>query len=491
MSARRGVTLVLIAICTANFTLYARWVIQPYLLADDFQILLRSWSWQATWDNLWVPANEHAMPLGRLTTAVLIHLADRISIVPHLTAWQGPLAILAAILLLYLFVRRELDHPLYALTAAAMFGVSTVYQQAVFWFSASFSILTLVTLLLALLAAQQWQRTGRFFSMVLCVLGSGLAPAWFASGVLAGPLCTLYLLPPSGGKNRNSLVPSVLFALLPLLGTILFLAVSLPRTLEMIMHLEHYGQNRTALNSFHLLRGLQYTTWSIVENLLLGSIGIASLNIPFGLAVAVWPMLVVLGAWWVRDAREGRRLMLLGCGFIFAGYLLVYSARAEWNYAGEMNRPGWSRYHLLPQLGLALFIAGGLTGRVPTRSISEGAAPGLTRSQRQALLMLVVCLWVLHMPRTIFTTLASPEDTQQQDLQRIDAADALCRQYHIGQATAHAALSADGSLEISGCGGRENGWDFLRGSPDPDPSITLGEARRVLAPVVQERSYRK
>src|SRR5262245_55477590 len=112
MSARSGVTLVLIATCTAGFTLYAKWVVQPYLLADDFQILLRSWTWREAWDNLWVPANEHAMPLGRLTTAALVQLAGRFSRVPYLTAWQGPLAILAATLLLYLFVRRELGHPL-------------------------------------------------------------------------------------------------------------------------------------------------------------------------------------------------------------------------------------------------------------------------------------------------------------------------------------------------------------------------------------------
>jgi len=59
-------------------------------------------------------------------------------------------------------------------------------------------------------------------------------------------------------------------ALVPLLGSALFLAVSLPRTAAYIMHLPHYDE-KTALQAFHPLRGLQYTFWSVVENLLLGA----------------------------------------------------------------------------------------------------------------------------------------------------------------------------------------------------------------------------
>ena len=65
-----------------------------------------------------------------------------------------------------------------------------------------------------------------------------LAPGWFASGVLAGPLCCLYLLWPqrpdeAGGRTGR-------WALTPLLGTLLFLAVSLPRTAAIINTLPHY-----------------------------------------------------------------------------------------------------------------------------------------------------------------------------------------------------------------------------------------------------------
>src|SRR5262249_60566507 len=107
----------------------------------------------------------------------------------------------------YLFVRRELGHPFYGLVAISLFGVTSIYQQAVGWFSTSFSVLTLDMLLLGLLAAQRWRQTGRSWHLALCVLWCGLAPAWFASGVLAGPLCGLYLLVPqrsSPGKAPPS-----------------------------------------------------------------------------------------------------------------------------------------------------------------------------------------------------------------------------------------------------------------------------------------------
>jgi hypothetical protein len=487
--SRRLVLLLLVALSLASFALYARWVVRPYLAVDDFQILQRSWTWQQTRDGLWEPANEHAMPLGRLTTFGLVRATGGVAAVPYLAALQGPLAVLAGTLLLYLFVRRELGHPFYGLAAAALFGVSTVYEQAVYWFSASFSVVTLDTLLLALLAAQQWRLSRRPVFLALSVLGTALAPAWFASGILAGPLCALYLLLPEGhaaaaGKWWRALVRSALVALVPLLGSALFLAVSLPRTAERIMHLPHY-EGETALQAFHPLKGLQYTFWSIVENLLLGQLGISSVNVPFGLAVAVWPMLLVLGAWWWRGAPAGRRQMLLGLGLIFTGYLLVYSARAEWGYAGYMNRPNWSRYHLLPQLGLALFLAAGLPRWAGAWKLRPD---GMLRwGQVGALLALVLMLAVVQYQRTRWTPWAPDDDTQLQALRRVDEADAVCRRHRIGVTTAQAVL---GWRDIPGGGRRPenrlNCWDFLRGSPDPDPSMTPDEARRVLAPFLAE-----
>jgi hypothetical protein len=246
--------------------------------------------------------------------------------------------------------------------------------------------------------------------------------------------------------------------------------MSLPRTAETILHLPHY-EGKTALEAFHPTIGFQYTGRSLVDNLLLGQIGITSVSLPIPLVVVILVLLVALGSWWWWQAPD-RRLLLLGLGLIASNYLLVYSARAEWRYDGVMTEPSWSRYHLLPQLGLVLFVVGGLPGR--RLALAEDGR--LTRRQARVLYGLIVLLLVVNLPRGIVGRWHYyPEQTTV--LRRIGEVDARCREHHVSAETARTAL---GNLEIPGCGGRENGWDFLRGSDDPRP-ISVEEARRLLA----------
>src|SRR5436309_12440767 len=114
----------------ATLALYARPLLFPVAAYDDWQILTQSWTWEETRAGLWVPQNEHAMPLGRLLTYALVRLAGRPTWVPYFAAAMGPAALLAGLPLLYLFVRRELGHPFYGLLAGALFAVTAVYQQA-------------------------------------------------------------------------------------------------------------------------------------------------------------------------------------------------------------------------------------------------------------------------------------------------------------------------------------------------------------------------
>ena len=88
-------------------------------------------------------------------------------------------------------------------------GISTQYREAVRWFSASFAILALDTMLVALLAAQRWRQTGKLRYMAVSVLFAGLAPCWFAGGLMAGPMCTLYLLVPESTGEKTPGILSV------------------------------------------------------------------------------------------------------------------------------------------------------------------------------------------------------------------------------------------------------------------------------------------
>ena len=467
--------------CLAARALQARAIFWPMIVFDDFGILARSLTWATTCANLWIPANEHAMPLGRLSTWCLVQLAGRPTWFPAVCAWQGPLAVLAAMGLLYLFVRRELGHPLYGLVAMILFGVTSVHAQAVTWFSASFSVLTLDSLLLGLLAAQRWRQTRHSIYLVLCALCTALAPGWFASGVLAGPLCSLYLLPSrdaalpksgTGPSRRGFTISAFLATLVPLLGTLAFLAVSLPLTGERIMNAEHYSGS-TAIQALGPVTGLLNTGRSIVENLTLGIFGISSVDCPlFLMPVLLIGLVWLLWKWW-RPAPE-RRLLYLGLGFILLSYMLVYSARAAWPYAGNMNRPSWGRYHLLPQVGLALLFC----GAYPATCISAGnrLPRGYSRVARcSSFAWASVRLFCIQLPRGL---LAGPpyEPEQMEVLRRIERVDECCRQNHIAAATARAGL---GSLQLPLCGESDNGWELLRGSADPRV-MTVEEARRLL-----------
>jgi hypothetical protein len=454
------------AACLASLLLYASSLWRPVLSQDDFEILEQSWTWKRTRAALWVPQNEHAMPLGRLLTWGLVCLAGRQTALPLVCALVGPVALAVGMLLTFAFVSRERGHPLPGLVAMTLFGVTSVYQQAVFWFAAAFSVLALDTLLLALLAAQRWRRRGGILHLGLTLLGTALAPAWFASGILAGPLVGLYLLP-WGAKEAKSWRPW-LGTIAAAVGSGLFLAVSLPRTAKTILHLEHYG-DRTAFELFDVRTGAVSTGRSLVDNLLPGQFGVGGLGIalPLPAACVVLAGLVAAGAWWWRRARE-RRLLLLGMGAVISANLLVYSARAAWDYE-DMTGAGWTRYHLLPQWGLALFVAGGLT---LTRRASEGP---LTRRQVVWVAGLIAVCFGMQLPRGVVGRFRlNPK--QEARLRHIEEVDARCREYHIGSEDARRALPP---LDMPESTTKVNGWAFLWGSPDPRPRPPE-EVRRLL-----------
>jgi hypothetical protein len=463
--------------------LHSRSLLGPVIFYDDFPVLAQSRTWQRTCEGLWAPQNEHAMPLGRLLCFALEALAGQLPLLPFFTCLIGPLALLLGLGLLYVFVRRELGHPFYALLAVVLFAVTSVYHQAVWWFAASFVILSLDTILLGLLAVQRWRQTGRGCYLALAVLACLLAPAWFALGILGGPLCCLYLANrqrklPGGNPSPGSL--RCRFAgLLPLAGTALFLAISLPRTAEAILHTGHYGE-QTAVEAFHPLIGLQYTARSLVDNLLLGLVGVTGIALPGWLIALILPVVVALGVWWWRQASE-HRLMLLGLGLIGSSYLLCYSARALWDYQ-LMVEPRFSRYHLLPYLGLVLFFCGGLPARAG-RWFTLDASGAITLRQRRLICGLIGVCFLIHLPRGLLCSSPTGPNQfaevreQQAVLRRIEEVDARCRKYHIDAAAARQAL---GKLNVPLSLDTIDSWDFLIGSDDPHPLLPE-EIKRLLS----------
>src|SRR5260221_14670092 len=86
---RRATLFAGVAITLAALALHFDAFRFPLLIYDDFVILSHSWTGQATRDNLWVPHNEHAMPLGRLVAWAEVQGSPSVAALPRVCAAQG------------------------------------------------------------------------------------------------------------------------------------------------------------------------------------------------------------------------------------------------------------------------------------------------------------------------------------------------------------------------------------------------------------------
>ncbi len=462
---------VVLAAGVATVAVHAGRFVRPMIQYDDFDILARSWTWPTAWANVWVPQNEHAMPLGRLTTAALVQAAGPVTAVPLALAFQAPLAVLAGMALVGVFLRRETASRYNGLLGLVLFGVTSCYREAVTWFAASFAILSVDTFLLALLAAQEWRRTGRVPWLVGSAVAAALAPGWFALGVLAGPLCGLYLLatrPRTAPVWQRWLGPAV-----PAIGTAAFLAVSLPRTAEHVSRLLRADGRWELLHgagsweSSVIVRTAVATLRSLVDHLAFNVLGFGELfACPPALVVVVVAGLAWAAVRWWRQAPH-RGLLALGLGLIFSSLVLIYVGRAHLEYQSD-GMYEWSRYALMPYLGLVFYVVGGLPR--PEPADTEAVSP----RQRRMLWLLIGILFLIQAPRGLATSLwYDPE--QRPVLERIAAVDDRCRAHGIAAAAAREVLPP---LPVPA--GGADGWVFLRGSPRPRP-LAADEVRRLLS----------
>src|SRR5260370_20778840 len=106
----------------------------------------------------------------------------------------------------------------------------------------------------------------------------------------------------------------------------------------------------------------------------------------------------------------------------------------------------WARYHLWPQLGLALIVPGGLCrwGDTLVKPV-----PGRDLSARQAQIvgLLLAAFFVTQLPRGL-TSSPFYDPQQRATLLKIEAMDARCRREHIAAAAAREVLD---KLKVPHC----------------------------------------
>jgi hypothetical protein len=443
-------------VCVATLVVHTRSLLAPFLRLDDFVILEQSLRWSDARANLWVPVNEHCWPVFRLATWAVARAAGGAAALPLACALAVRLMLLATVGLVYLFVRRERGHPYYGLVAAAAFGVTAVYQEAIHWYAACPAVGAAAFTMLALLAAQRWARRRRWPGLVGAAVWSMLAPGWYGGGILTGPLCAVYLW--GTGSQRA--------AVFPLAGTAAFLALALSLSGDRILHADHHGSQSTT-EALDPGAAVVTTARSVVDNLALGAVGVARFTCP-PVLTAVLLVLVAVGVlWWWRRAPR-RDLVLLGGACVVLHYGLVYAARGAWPYDTILRF--WSRYNLFPWLGVVLAVAGGLR-----RPVASAASPGLTKREAWWIAGLIVVLMLVQLHRGIVGT-PLPEPDQAEVLRKVDEVDAKCRAGGVSREAARRVLEP-----LPAPGDRSfDAYRVLRGGVEP-VGLSDAEVRERLA----------
>jgi hypothetical protein len=291
---------------------------------------------------LFRPFNEHVAPVFEVVTTLAWDLSGR-----HLT--HAPMAFTLAsfvpfvliLIALVVLVRRELESYTSAIAAALVFGVSSVYAEAIYWYSASSFSWALLCTIVVLIWSESASRAPAPLSCIGAIAAAALAPACSAIGMIAGPLGTIRIL----AANRLTTRKSLLAAFMPAAGTLLYLMLYLVFRPHDVFVTE--GERRITI-----VDGLIAACRAPVEVLLPGLAGLRfdRPGLPIALILTLTALGFVVILWWALKS-SARPLIVSAAGLIVGGYGLTYAVRGH-------HGPYWllqvERYHLFPQAGMAL-----------------------------------------------------------------------------------------------------------------------------------------
>jgi hypothetical protein len=378
---------------------------------------------------LFRPFNEHVAPVFELVSWVTWQLAGRrLTHAPAAFTAAALVPFLLCLVVLASLVRRESGSVTAALAAVAVFSLSAVHIEAVWWYSASSFTWALLGTLIAWLCVlrslgpkNQAHPAGAKGWWVAAALAALVAPACSAIGLLAGPVAALRAVQDSRGRGwwRAGAV-----GLIPLTGTVLYLVLA--------SQVRYYSiLTQSVDRNLDIGTGLLCTLRAPIDVLTSSLIGMenADRSLGGGLDLVLGALLLTsILAWGLRS--QLRPLFLGGLALILGGYGLTYSVR---NFFG----PHWlmevQRYHLFPQLGFVLVLVGvsrPLLARFDARP----------RSALLAALVLASLLLVAHRPMMRLRAKAYRFPDQARTLKALEHLERLCREYRITREQALAAL---------------------------------------------------
>ncbi|MFO0946346.1 MAG: hypothetical protein U1D30_10420 [Planctomycetota bacterium] len=367
-----------------------RWL-NPYILYDDKDYLRASATWEMTRSNLWMPYNDHLVIPTRVISFLCVQISNE-STRPLVCSLVVIPLYLITLILLFFFARREWKSDAAGLLAVGFYALTTCQREIIQWYSASLWLTATIALLMSLLLVGDFGaplRPWRFLAASgLCFL----APFSYSMGLLVGPLTSVWVLLK---RNLHGVTRRLLASALPTISTLLAVSLIVPILLQ-FSGANHYvvGGSRAFGETIDYLNGIYYSMQFAVDLLFLRNLGIfRTMNVttePTWYYVALFPIPVVAFVLLLRLRPKAVRLLPFGL-FVLASYALTIPFRTWVNYGDLVY---WSRYQMVPQMGIALLMTGALCHLFP-KATGMGRW-SLRPGQTVGLIALASLLFTLH-----------------------------------------------------------------------------------------------
>lgn len=359
---------------------------------------------------LTTPFNEHVAPVFDAVTWISwLASGRRLSSIPAAFTIAAYVPFLLAIAALAALARRDLGSWPAAVVVVAAFAVAPIHVvESVWWYSGSNHMWAVFGMLVGLLGAG---RGGVAGALAACV-GSASAPACSMMGVLAAPAIMLYSW--SGRGRRGHGTASAAAA-----GLLSYAAFGMAFGLvNALLHGREFAS--------HPASGLSVAVEAPAVVLVPALFGLRDLYLwvpPTWALAASGVFAVATLAWAAKDRR--RALILVGLFLVFGGYLLIYPFRTA---GGRTLMFRTARYHLFPQLGLAL-----LVGAAARRALAGPRGTWIAAAFCAGLL-------AIHLPRMIAESSLYDFPNQANTLAALERVRAACLAEGITDKQAIAAL---------------------------------------------------
>jgi hypothetical protein len=373
------------------------------LVVDDFMFVYEGRNWASTWESLAKPHNVHLCPAFRLFTGAVVSLAERTTDLARVLLPPSIAVLCIVLLAVYVFLEQEIGSAAVALAGTAAMGFTSILWDTVGFYASTQALWSFLFVVLALIAARRYRRSGGIIALGLAIVSSLLAPCWWTGGILAGPVAALYLLLPADATGRRHRWA----AMLPIVATSLYV-IAVVTTGLWTPTARKFDVVSTATR---LLRGT-------VETLVLKNIGVQlqpwSIEKWFVFGMLIAAVLV----WWCL--RAFRRSIVALAGFLWlANYVLVYGHQDP-NIVDEGGR-----YHVVAQFALVLL---GCAGFRP----SPDSFGRLTGREATIVLVFGMMFWCLHREAIVRGNESFHAPRQAMQLGQLELIADDARQHEIG-----------------------------------------------------------